>query len=414
VRIDLLFRTAFLEAHHHLTHQRARSWLTILGIAVGVGSVIAMVGLGAGTERLFRQEMLSFGTNLGFVLPYAPQIPGRPRSTAVVPFTYRELEALRQHATTLLSVEPHSRMRGLAKVGGRQYPCQIIGTSASAFRMYRYSPVRGRFFGEADVAAGSSVAVLGPKVYQQLFEPWEDPVGQRLRFNEVALTIIGVAGDGSFSTALDEDMAVFIPHTTYRSRFTHKDAITYLQLELRPGVTLEAARQDVSRVLRPLRKITDPSRDNFQVLDMAFMLSFVEDILRAITLVFAVVAGIALVVGGVGLMNVLLVSVAQRTREIGLRKAAGATDFAILLQFMTEALILTTTGGILGILLGWSTSLLIIPLTEQTLNVPLVPVLSWQAIGLAWMVMTGVGLAFGIYPAWSAAKLDPITAIQSG
>ena len=400
-------------AFQNLWRHGTRTLLTILGVLVGSASVATIIGLGEGVKSFFLSETGKYGTNLIYLVPWAPQIPGRARPLQVPPFTNDTYELLLREARSVYEIEPGVRLRsGVAKWGPRAYACQLIGGTEQMMEVYAIPIVRGRMFTRGDLQGRAAVAVLGAKAFTGLFRPWEDPIGQQVRYNGQGFTIIGVGSSGGPFTSMDEDQGIFIPYTTFQTKMLGSQELSYLTMRLRPGYSRETMLEELNPLLRADRQIADPTDDDFQILMLEDFMKFADKILAGLILVFGAVAGIALVVGSVGLMNILLVSVAERTREIGLRKAMGATSGLVLSQVLIESLVQTGIGGALGVLAGWAIGFSVSPWFHTALGVDFVPVIpATYSLGIV-LFLVAVGMLAGLYPAVRASRMNPIQAMQ--
>jgi len=390
-----------------LIANKLRSTLTMLGIVIGNASVIAMVGIGQGAQRLAAEQFESLGPNVLFVAPGT----GNRNRTFEVPKTLvlADAEAIATQVPTVDKVAAQINTNKLITYRNRNKTSVIVGTTPNFLPVRSFDVERGRFIDELDLQRSNQVVVLGPDVADNLFQGG-DPIGQQIRIQNLSFQVIGVMkAKGSFLGS-NQDDAVYIPLTTAANRLVGRTSpyglqVTFISISAKNQQMMEAAKFQIENLLRLRHKITGD--DDFVVNSQEDILTIANTITGALTLMLAAIAGISLFVGGIGVMNIMLVSVTERTQEIGLRKAIGAREKDILLQFLIEAVILSAAGGVVGTLVGVGGILLISTLTSFQAAV------SPVAIIMAVSVSGGIGLFFGVVPARRAAKLDPIDALRS-
>jgi len=391
-----------------LLTNKLRSSLTMLGIIIGNASVIAMIGIGEGAQNFASKQFESLGPNTLFVLPGSPEARNR---VITVPKTLvlDDAKAIAQHARAVKDVAPQISSLSTVTFRNKNTTSTIMGTTPNYLTVRSFEVAQGRFFNELDLRRNNPVVVLGPDLATKLFNQ-QNPIGQQIRIQNVTFRVIGLTvAKGSFLGTNNDDSA-FIPITTMSSRIVGRTSPYGIELSLisvsaKNEHSIGSAEFQIKNLLRLRHKITD--EDDFTIQTQKNILEIVGTITGALTIMLAAIAGISLFVGGIGIMNIMLVSVTERTKEIGLRKAIGATRQDILLQFMIEAIILSAVGGILGIALGGGGVLLVGILT------PLKSGVSPTAVILAASVSGGIGLFFGVVPARRAAQLDPIVALRS-
>jgi putative ABC transport system permease protein len=391
-----------------LTANRLRTGLTMLGMIIGNASVIAMIGVGQGASRYASSQFESLGTDLLFVVPGTPQARNR---TFDVPRTLvlADAEAIASEVPTAKSVAPQLQNQQTITYGSRNTNVLVVGSTANFAAVRDYTIARGRFFSDRDVKRNARVVALGSELADKLFGR-EDPVGKQIRIKNISFQIIGVmASKGSFLGNNQDDTA-FMPISTMSSQVVGQNspfgmALTFISVGARDAASVNATQFQMTNLLRLRHKIVD--EDDFTVQTQKEALSIIGNVTSALTVMLAAIAGISLLVGGIGIMNIMLVSVSERTQEIGLRKAIGASEQDILVQFMIEAVILSALGGLLGTAIGVGGVLIVGALTPLETSVSLV------AITLAVSVSGGIGLGFGVLPARRAAQLDPIVALRS-
>jgi putative ABC transport system permease protein len=391
-----------------LTANKLRSSLTMLGIIIGNASVIAMVGIGQGAQRLASEQFESLGPNTLFVVPGAPEAR---RNSFDVPKTLvlADAEAIATQVPTVDEVAPQITGRQIVTYRNKNTNTQIIGTTPEFLTVRSFDLAKGRFISEFDLKRNSRITVLGSELANQLFGQ-QNPIGQRLRIKNVSFEIVGVLEPkGSFLGSSQDDTA-FIPLTTMASQIVGRTSpygteVTFISISAQDEESIRAARFQIENLLRLRHKIT--GEDDFDVQTQKDILNIVGTVTSGLTIMLAAIAGISLFVGGIGVMNIMLVSVTERTQEIGLRKAIGAQSKDILSQFLIEAVILSAVGGLFGTLIGVGGVVIVGALSP--LQAGISPVAVVAAVGFSG----GIGLFFGVIPARRAAKLDPIVALRS-
>ena len=380
----------------------------MLGIIIGNASVIAMIGIGEGAQKYIAKELESLGPNVLFVIPGSRETQ---RITLDVPKTLvlADAEAIATQVPSVESVAAEANSRELVTYRNKNTNINVIGTTPEFLPVRKFDVGRGRFLTNLDIKRSNQVAVLGANLAERLFGS-TDPVGQQLRLKNVSFQVIGVLQAKGSSLGVDYDDAALVPITTMANRIAGRTSpygieLTYLVAAAKEADSVDAAEFQITNLLRLRHKLT--GEDDFSIRTQKDALETVGKITGALTVMLAAIAGISLFVGGIGVMNIMLVSVTERTQEIGLRKAIGAREQDILIQFMIEAVILSAAGGVLGTLIGVGGSLLIGAVT------PLQAGVSPVAIVLAVGVSGSIGLFFGVVPARRAAKLDPIVALRS-
>jgi len=391
-----------------LVANKLRSSLTMLGIIIGNASVIAMIGIGEGAQKYVAKELESLGPNVLFVIPGNRETQ---RVSLDLPRTLvlEDARAIATQVPSIQSVAAESNSRQLVTYRNKNANVNIIGTTPQFLPVRQFDVARGRFLTELDIKRSNQVAVLGAELANRLFDN-ADPVGQQVRIKNVTFQVIGVMESKGSNLGVDYDDAVLVPITTQANRIAGRTSpygveLTYLVAAAKDANSVEAAEFQITNLLRLRHKLT--GEDDFTIRSQKDALETVGKITGALTVMLTAIAAISLFVGGIGVMNIMLVSVTERTQEIGLRKAIGAREQDILIQFMIEAVILSAAGGALGTLVGVSGILLVGAFT------PLQAGVSATAIVLAVGVSGGIGLFFGVVPARRAAKLDPIVALRS-
>ncbi|PAX53338.1 ABC transporter permease [Brunnivagina elsteri] len=391
-----------------LLSNRLRSALTMLGIVIGNASVIAMIGVGEAGQKYVAKQLNSLGPNILFVLPGNEETQ---RISFEVPknLVLADAEAIASQVPTVAGVAPELNRRQRVSFKNRNSDENIIGTTPSFLIVRDFDTTKGRFFSDIDMKRSNQVVVLGSKFATKFFGT-NNPIGQQIRIKDSRFEIIGVLREKGSSVGADYDKALVIPITTSANRLVGRNSpyglgVDYIVASARDSKSVDAAVFQITNLLRLRHKIN--GEDDFGIRTQKDALKTVGQITGALTVMLAAIAAISLFVGGIGIMNIMLVSVTERTSEIGLRKAIGATQQDILLQFTIEAVIVSAAGGLVGAAVGVSGVLLVGALT------PLEAAISPIAIASAVGISGAIGLFFGVVPARRAAKLDPIVALRS-
>ncbi len=381
-----------------------RSFLTVLGVVIGVAAVIAMVTIGNGTTAQVTAEISKLGTNLLFVRP-GQFGPGRA-STSAKSFTLRDVEAIRDQINGLQAVAPVNQSSQVAIFGGENHTTTVVGTISDYFTAMDWNFTSGRVFLSTEERGGQAVCVIGNTVRSELFGS-TPALEQKIRVGSVSCEVIGILKKkGQSGMGTDQDDIVVMPIKVFQRRVGGNTDVSSITLSARDGVSTAKVQADVERLLRERRKIIAGREDDFSVNDMAQMASTLTGTTTLMTGLLGAVAAVSLLVGGIGIMNIMLVSVTERTREIGIRLAIGALEKQVLMQFLVEAVTLSLSGGIIGILLGLGLAYGAVVL----LNVPFVT--SPSVIALAFVFSAAIGMIFGYFPARRAAQMNPIEALR--
>jgi len=403
------FFELFFESLNTLTVNKLRTALAILGIVIGIGSVIALVSLGESSQKSVQEQIQSLGANLLTVMPAAQTTGGvRGAIGGATTLTYEDAKAIQTDAqiTTIKNVSPELQRRTQVTVGRNNTNTQIIGVVPSYAEVRRLSMASGVFISQRDVDNMSKVAVLGPQVVSDLFPTLTNPVGQTIRINKIAFRVIGVTESKGGSGFQNQDDVVFVPLTTAQKIIFGVDNITSLAIEARSEDDMLETQNQVGYFLLARHKLSDPSQADFMIISQNDILNTASQVTGTFTALLTGIAAISLLVGGIGIMNIMLVTVTERTREIGLRKALGAKKNMVITQFLIEALTLTFIGGIFGMIIG----VLISYIISRLINLPFT--ISPQAVFLAVGVSGIAGVLFGLYPAKRASDLQPIEALR--
>ena len=381
-----------------------RSFLTVLGIVIGVGAVIAMVTIGNGTTEKVRVEMAKLGTNLLF-MRRGQFGPGRSSATAK-PFNARDIEAIRTQLQGLRAITPVSQQSTTIVYGTENRTTLVIGTDNEYFVTQDWLLIEGRQFLDSEIRAGRAACVIGQTVKEKLFGA-TSPIGETLRVKKIACEVVGVlAGKGESSFGSDQDDIVVMPLRAFQRRIAGNADITSVNISAQNGVDTARVQADLERLMRERRGIVSGKEDDFSVRDTRQLAQTMTGTTEILTGLLGAVASVSLLVGGIGIMNIMLVSVTERTREIGIRLAIGALERQVLSQFLVEAVVLSGIGGLIGIALGLGLA----ALATQALAVPFL--FDPGIVILAFTFSALVGVVFGYFPARRAAHLDPIEALR--
>jgi len=390
-----------------LINNKMRGFLTMLGIIIGVASVISMLAIGAGSKKSIREEIGSMGSNMIMVQPGNGQFGGvRQSASSMQTLKLTDYESLIRETSYLSKISPTVNTSGQAILGANNTPTTMYGVNSDYLEIRGYNVEQGSMFEDTDIKRASKVCVVGKTVIDELFTNGEDPLGKVIRFNKIPMKIIGVLQSKGYNTmGMDQDDLIIAPYTTVQKRFL---AITYIQGIISSAISEEYTDQaiaEITEILQINHNIAIGEENDFNVRSQQEMMDTMSSIMDMLTILLGCVAGISLLVGGIGIMNIMYVSVTERTREIGLRMSIGAKGRHILIQFLIEAVIISVTGGIIGVILGVGASSIINMLGWST---------SVQAysVVLSFVVCTLTGIFFGWYPAKKAAQLNPIDAIR--
>ncbi|MCK6402636.1 MAG: ABC transporter permease [Sphaerotilus natans subsp. sulfidivorans] len=382
-----------------------RSFLTILGIVIGVSAVITMVTLGRGATQAVQAQIASLGTNLLQIRPGQRMGPGGGGSGAPA-FREADLDAIATQIAGVAAVAPEARSSVTVVAGARNWSTSVTGTTNAWLRTGNWTLSAGRAFEDTELRAGSAVCLIGATLQRELFAG-TDPLGQTLRIKQFSCSVVGVlAAKGQAAMGMDQDDTVVVPLRTLQRRVTGSLNIGTLLVSLEDGADSQAVQSSLRQLLRERRKLDASDDDNFNILDTQQLAQTMSGTTQLMTSLLGAVAAVSLLVGGIGIMNIMLVSVTERTREIGVRLAIGALEHEVLLQFLIEAVVLSSFGGLVGIALATAasiglSSLLAMPYAFQ-------PGIN----GLAFVFSAAIGVVFGYVPARRAARLDPIEALR--
>jgi putative ABC transport system permease protein len=401
---------AFLEALQSLSANKMRSGLTILGIVIGVAAVIAMVSIGRGAENSITGSIQGIGSNLLFVFRGGSEDVRNPK-----PITLGDAEAISDpfQAPAVGLVAPVLQGSATVSFAGESRTTQIFGVTPAYAPVRNDSVTEGDFIREEHILGQASVAVIGPDLAENLFGRREGVTGETVRIENQPFRILGVLKERGGSAFSNEDDRIVVPFTTAQTRLLRRstrDRADVLFVQATSAESVPLAVEEISQILRA-RHRTDIGADDFTILTQQDFLATVQTITGVLTIFLGGIAAISLLVGGIGIMNIMLVSVTERTREIGLRKALGARRLDILVQFLTESSVLSLIGGLVGIALGWLISFVVGQIAAAN-NADITPAIGLDTILLATLFSTAVGLFFGLYPANRAAGLEPVEALR--
>jgi hypothetical protein len=401
-----MYKESFLMAWASLIANKMRSILTMLGIIIGVAAVIALVSIGNGVKQDIQNSISSLGSNLLMVMPGAPRTPGvRPTAGSMKSLKVADYEAIAK-LDGVKAVSPMTNGAYVVIYQNKNWTTSVSGVNANYLDVNNWTMKSGRFLSNKNIQNRERVAVIGKTVAKNLFGD-EDPVGAEIRVKNIPFRVIGVLNSkGSGAMGNDQDDMVIIPYTTAMERVDGIDYLRMLYVVAKDENGIDRLQSDIENLLRVRHGIKDTNLDDFNIQNMNSIMETMEETTGTLTLFLGAVAAISLVVGGIGIMNIMLVSVTERTREIGIRKALGATYFVIVTQFLIEAVVISLMGGLIGIALGIGASKLI------SLASGMSTVISVPTIVISFAFSMAIGLVFGIYPARKAAKLNPIDALH--
>jgi putative ABC transport system permease protein len=402
------FWAVFKVAGRALARNKMRSALTTLGIIIGVSAVIALVSIGQGAQFMVQGQINSFGSNLLFVMPGNVVQSGANITTAGAnSLTVEDVIAIENELPGIAASSPMLQAGRQGVYGNQNWNLRIQGTNEKFTRIRSWPTVHGSFFTDADVRSSARVIVLGKTIADKLF-PGEDPVGKSMRVGNLQFNVVGVLKSKGSTFGNDQDDVAVVPYTTVQKKLMQRTILSINQAMVSATSERGAALAEtqIAELLRQRHRIPEGEPDDFRIQNMSDVAAASGQVLRIMTLLLAGIAGISLMVGGIGIMNIMLVSVTERTREIGIRMAVGARPSYIRLQFLTESVVLSLTGGFAGMLIGGAAAAAFAWYFEWP------SLVSTFAVVLAFSFSTAIGVFFGYYPAHKAAALDPIEALR--
>jgi len=395
---------AFMLALRELRRNKMRSFLTMLGIIIGVAAVITLVTLGGGATQQVTEQIAGLGSDLLMIRPGKHMGPGQ--SSGAAPFKMADVEALARDIPSLAAVAPNVGNSMIAIYANANWNTTVNGSTEKYFTISNRKVKSGRVFTSGEVRSGTAVCVIGETVRAKLFGK-QDPVGSHIRLNKLSCEVIGLLEPkGQSSMGTDQDDMVVIPIRTFQRRVAGNTDVNMIQVSVRDGADTGTVEQEIGRLLRVRRHLSANEEDNFDVMDMKEIATMLSGTTKVLTSLLGAVAAVSLLVGGIGIMNIMLVSVTERTREIGTRLAIGALEWEVLLQFLVEAVVISSFGGIIGILVALGASVLL----AKVLSVPFV--FNASIMAFSFLFSAAVGVVFGYFPARKAARLDPIDALR--
>ena len=397
---------AFLLALKEIRRNILRSFLTILGIVIGVASVIAMVMIGDGTTANVKQSISKLGTNM-LTLRVGQERRGPPKEdNSAKPFTEGDISAIKNEVQNIKAVASENNTRINIVYGNKSNSASVIGTNNDYFIIKDWEVTDGRIFDESELNSGKSSCIIGTTMVKQLFGE-DNPIGTNIRLKNLSCNVIGVLkSKGASAFGSDQDEIIIVPLKMFQQKIKGDKDISSILISITSGKYIENAKTEITSLMQERRNLRVDEPDNFHIRDMEEMLSAMTSTTKMLTYLLGSIAGISLLVGGIGIMNIMLVSVTERTREIGTRLAIGAMENEVLLQFLVEAIVLSTLGGIIGIILGLSIGFVAVDVMELAF------ILNNQIIMISFFFSTLIGVVFGYFPARKAARLNPIDALR--
>ncbi len=403
------FTNLFKIALKAIANNKMRSFLTMLGIIIGVASVIAMLAIGQGSKISIQQNIAEMGSNMIMINPGADRGPGGARMSAddMQTLTLTDYQTIVDQNKYLAAVSPNVSSGGQLIYGNSNYQTSVTGVSQGYLEIRQLTVESGEMFDDAHIKSAAKVCVIGSTIVKELFADGADPIGQIIRFNAIPVKVIGVLkSKGYNSMGMDQDDIVLMPYSTVMKRILAQTHLSGIYASAITEDMTQLAIEDITSILRTNHKLRDGEDDNFSIRSQEELSSMMTSTTDMMTVLLACVAGISLVVGGIGIMNIMYVSVTERTREIGLRMSVGARGIDILSQFLIEAILISVTGGIIGVIFGIAASYGVKIFAHWPISIEM-----WT-VALSFLVCSITGVFFGWYPAKKAANLDPIEAIR--
>lgn len=391
-----------------LNNNKLRAFLIMLGIIIGVASVITMLAIGQGSKKSIQAQIAEMGSNMIMIRPGADMRGGvRQDPSAMQTLKLTDYESLCEETRYVAAVSPSVSSSGQLIAGNNNYPSSVSGVSIDYLEIRQLNVENGEMFTESDIQTSAKVCVIGKTIQDNLFPGGEDPVGRIIRFNQIPFRVVGVLkSKGYNSMGMDQDDIVLAPYSTVMKRLLAQTYLSEVFASVLTEDMTENAIDEITALLRRNHKLKESDNDDFNIRSQQELSSMMSSTTDLMTILLACIAGISLVVGGIGIMNIMYVSVTERTREIGLRMSVGARGIDILSQFLIEAILISITGGIIGVILGCGASWIVNSVAHWPIFIQ-----PWSVV-LSFAVCTVTGVFFGWYPAKRAADLDPIEAIR--
>jgi len=405
--MEMKWKNLVKVAFKNIMRNRMRSFLTMLGMIIGVASVIALLSLGAGTQSDIEGQVKSLGTNLIMIMPAWGRTGGVSRGAGSMnTLSMKDVAALEKDATLIDQVSPIVRVNDQVIAGRNNWATSIMGVAPNYIEIRSWPVESGSFFTERDVRTRNKVAVLGKTVVDQLF-PDQNPIGASIRIRNVPFKVIGVlSSKGQNQMGSDQDDIVVAPSTTVLYRLGDGQTVGSLIASAVSSDVIDQAEAEITKILRQQHRLAGSEEDDFHMHSQTEINEMATSITKMLTVLLGSIAGVSLIVGGIGIMNIMLVSVTERTREIGIRLAIGARESDVLVQFLIEAVIISLIGGVMGIMVGVGSGAIISKFINSSLLV------QPGVVSVAFFVSGAIGVFFGFYPARKAAALDPIEALR--
>ncbi len=401
-----MLANALLIALKEIRRNILRSILTILGIVIGVASVISMIMIGDGTTANVTESISKLGTNM-LTLRVGQERRGKPRSdNSARAFIQEDIEIIKNDIQNIKAVAAENTSSINVIYSNKSYTSSIVGTNNDYFIIKDWSLKNGRYFDDNELSFGQTSCILGTTIVKQLFEN-EDPIGSKIRLNNFGCTIIGVlTSKGAASFGRDQDEIIIVPLKMFQRKIQGNKDVKSILISINESKNIKKAKNDITLLMQERRGLKATEDNNFHIKDMEDLLSTMTSTTKTLTYLLGSIAAISLLVGGIGIMNIMLVSVTERTKEIGIKLAIGAMQNEVLLQFLVEAVVLSTLGGIVGILLGLALGFIAVSLMNLAF------IINTQIILISFIFSTVIGIVFGYFPAKKAAKLNPIDALR--
>jgi len=405
----MFIRDLFQETFSALLINKARSGLTVLGIVIGIGSVIAMIAIGQGSQKMIQSNIQSLGSNLIIIMPGSQRGIGFQISAgrgSGQTLTSEDATAIAEKIPQVQAVAPELSSRYQVTAKKNNTNTQVVGTVVAYLAIRNVTIDSGTFISDQNIKSMAKVAVLGPQARDDLFGENSNPIGQTIRIKQIDFKVIGVTAAKGGSGFSNQDDMIFVPLTTAEQFLSGANYVSTISAQAQSQKTMDQTQQEISALLLSRHNISNLQLADFSILNQADIVATASSVTNTFTILLGSVAAISLIVGGIGIMNMMLTTVTERTREIGLRKAIGAKKNDINLQFLTEAIILTFLGGVIGAFLGWIVSLGVSKFGGITTQV------SFSSVILAFSVSAAIGIIFGYYPARRASRLNPMQALR--